>query len=82
MKWFNDLYGQLPQPRKQSVRRRASFRPQLEAFEKRLLPSAISVSFVSPALHVVQAAGAYHSGEVVVTPAPTGPLPIPYPNFA
>ena len=34
MKWFRKLYGQLSLPRKQSARRRASFRPQLEAFEK------------------------------------------------
>ena len=84
MKWFNNLYGRLSQPRKQSARRRASFRPQLETFEKRLLPSAISVSIASPALHAIQEASAYHSGDVVVTPAPppSGPLPIPYPNLA
>ena len=84
MKWFSSLYGQLSRPRRRSARRRASFRPQLEAFEVRMLPSAISVALVSPALHVVQAADAYHSGEVVVTPPtpPAGPLPVPYPNVA
>jgi len=34
MKWFSNLYGQVPRPRKQSARRRASFRPQLETFEE------------------------------------------------
>lgn len=29
MKWFRNRYGQLSLPRKQSARRRASFRPQL-----------------------------------------------------
>jgi hypothetical protein len=84
MKWFRNLYGQLSLPRKQSARRPSSFRPQLETFEERMLPSALSVALVSPALHVVQAASAYHSGEVVVTPAPppSGPLPVPYPSFA
>jgi hypothetical protein len=84
MKWFRNLYAQLSLPRKQSARRRPSFRPQLESFEERLLPSALSVALVSPALHVVQAASDYHSGDVVVTPAPppAGPLPVPYPNFA
>ena len=54
MKWFRNLYGQLSRPRQQSARRRASFRPQLETFEERMLPSALSVAFVAPALHVVQ----------------------------
>ena len=37
MKWFRNLHSQFSRPRKQSARRRASFRPQLETFEERML---------------------------------------------
>jgi len=84
MKWLSNVYGQLSRPRQQSARRRASFRPQLETFEERLLPSTLSVALVSSALHVVQAASAYQSGDVVLSPPspPAGPVPVPYPNLA
>ncbi|HLW66084.1 MAG TPA: hypothetical protein VKS79_12305 [Gemmataceae bacterium] len=84
MKWFRNLYGQLSRPRKHLARRPASFRPQLETFEERMLPSALSVALVSSALHVVQAGSAYQSGDVVLSPSspPAGPIPVPYPNFA
>ena len=84
MNWFRNLYGQLSRPRKQSACRRASFRPQLETFEERMLPSALSVALVSSALHVVQAASAYQCGDVVLSPPspPAGPVSVPYPNLA
>ena len=84
MKWFSNQYGQLSRPHKLSARRRASFRPQLETFEERLLPSALSVAQVASALHMIQAASAYQNGDVVLSPPspPAGPVPVPYPNLA